>query len=70
MTENTNETIIENTETTEQTSDKTIGDSFARRRNKAFWTLLKTFFDMANLAGFRIESRIRIRDVKTGKIYE
>lgn len=70
MTENTNETIAENIETTEQASDKPISDNFARRRNKAFWTLLKTFFDMANLAGFRIEGRIRIRDLKTGKIYE
>lgn len=70
MAENTNETIIENTETTEQVAEKPISESFARRRNRAFWTLLKTFFDMANLAGFRIEGRIRIRDLKTGKIYE
>lgn len=34
-----------------------------------FKKLLNTFFNIAELSGFHIESRIEIRDKKTGKIW-
>lgn len=69
----TNETVIEeNTMDQNQTANTTDPkkDQFARRRNQQFYNLLKTFFAICNLSGFRIEGRIRIRDLKTGRVYE
>lgn len=69
----TNETVIEeNTMDRNQTANTTDPkkDQFARRRNQQFYNLLKTFFTICNLSGFRIEGRIRIRDLKTGRVYE
>lgn len=36
-----------------------------RRFNK----LLRTIFSLCELAGFRVESRIELRDLKTGKVW-
>lgn len=35
-----------------------------------FYNLLNTLFNVCTLAGFRIEGRVKIRDLKTGKIWE
>ena len=43
---------------------------FARRRTKQFYELIKTIFSICNLSGFRVEGHIRIKDLKTGKVYE
>ncbi|MCC8049725.1 MAG: hypothetical protein LIP10_03565 [Clostridiales bacterium] len=35
-----------------------------------FYKLLKTMFAMAECAGYRVESRIVLRDKKTGKVWK
>lgn len=45
-------------------------EQFARRRTRQFYNLIKTIFAICNLSGFRVEGRIRIKDLKTGKVYE
>lgn len=45
-------------------------EQFARRRTKQFYELIKTIFSICNLSGFRVEGHIRIKDLKTGKVYE
>lgn len=38
--------------------------------SQRFYNLLHTLFNMCTLAGFRIEGRVKIRDLKTGKVWE
>lgn len=38
--------------------------------SKRFYNLLHTLFNVCTLAGFKIEGRIKIRDLKTGKVWE
>lgn len=44
--------------------------SFERRRTRQFYSFLKTVYSIANLAGFHIEGRIKVKDTKTGKVWE
>lgn len=67
MTDNTVETHEITTEEAEAMHKK---EMFARRRTQQFYELIKTFFTICNLSGFRIEGRIRVKDLKTGKVYE
>lgn len=77
MTNTTEETAVNTIETKEITMDQeqTAEDirkkeNFARRRTKQFYELIKTIFSICNLSGFRVEGHIRIKDLKTGKVYE
>lgn len=35
-----------------------------------FYNLLHMIFNICKLAGFKLEGRIRLRDMKTGKVWE
>lgn len=41
-----------------------------RMAKKRFYTFLKTVYNVANLAGLHIEGRIKVKDIKTGKVWE
>lgn len=75
--QNTEETAVNTIETKEITveQENTAQDirrqeAFARRRKQQFYTLIKTIFNICNISGFRVEGHIRIKDLKTGKVYE
>ena len=53
---------------TEQDVAKAI-DKEARDR-KRFFSLLHTIFYICRLAGFKIEGRITMRDLRTGKVWK
>lgn len=38
--------------------------------SQRFYNLLHTLFNVCTLCGFRIEGRVKIRDLKTGKVWE
>lgn len=59
----TNETSVE-----EKNSRKKFRD--LPNDDKRFYNLLRTLFNVCTLAGFRIEGRVKIRDLKTGKVWE
>lgn len=40
------------------------------REDQRFYNFLHLIFNMASLAGFRIEGRIKVRDLKSGKTWE
>lgn len=44
-------------------------DREADRAEERFKKLLNTIFNICDLAGFELESRIAIRDKKTGKVW-
>lgn len=56
--------------TEEEANEMHKKELFARRRTKQFYELIKTIFAICNLSGFRVEGHIRIKDLKTGKVYE
>lgn len=52
-------------------NDAELRKAYAERRaTKRFYSFLNTIFTIANLSGFRIEGRITVRDLKTGKVFE
>lgn len=74
MTNTTEETAVNPIETREiseeEANEAWKKQQFARRRTKQFYELIKTIFSICNLSGFRVEGHIRIKDLKTGKVYE
>lgn len=41
-----------------------------RRAKRRFYKFLDTIYKIAQLSGFRIEGRIVVRDIRTGKVFE
>lgn len=39
-------------------------------KNARFYKLLYTIFSVCELAGFELQGRVRLKDKRTGKIYE
>ena len=39
-------------------------------KNGRFYKLLYTIFSLCELAGFELQGRVRLKDKRTGKIYE
>ena len=60
----------ENTMTETEKTDIQKKTAFERRRTRQFYSFLKTVYSIANLAGFHIDGRIKVTDVKTGKVWE
>lgn len=45
-------------------------DRNERRATRRFYKFLDTIYKIAQLAGFRIEGRIVVRDIRTGKVFK
>lgn len=66
--------MAKETRNSEHYYDPTASDAidtagFQIQRQKDLEDMLHVFWDVAKLAGFNIQSRIVIKDLKTGKIY-
>ena len=63
---------IEQTETTTEIAEEQQKRNFKDldKDSQRFYNLLHALFNICNLAGFRIEGRVKIRDMKTGKVWE
>lgn len=59
----------EKPEPQEKTVDCTDELSKEERSRKRFFSLLHTIFYICRLAGFKIEGRITMRDLRTGKVW-
>lgn len=66
--ENKEQTVEETVEKTEVKSDqkKKRMDKDTQR----FYSLLHVIFSVCSLSGFRLEGRVQLRDLKTGKLWE
>ena len=63
--------IVDTTKKVEDTHSEDRENSFqAKRARRRFYTFLRTVFNIANLSGLRVESRIVVRDLRTGEIFE
>lgn len=60
---------LENNETTETPKTEKNFKNLDRDSQR-FYNLLHTLFNVCTLCGFRIEGRVKIRDLKTGKVWE
>lgn len=60
---------LENNETTETPKTEKNFKNLDKDSQR-FYNLLHTLFNVCTLCGFRIEGRIKIRDLKTGKVWE
>lgn len=45
-------------------------DRNERRATRRFYKFLDTIYKIAQLAGFRIEGRIVVKDIRTGKVFK
>lgn len=41
-----------------------------QKANKRFWDFLDLVYKLARMSGLYIEGRIKVRDIKTGKVWE
>lgn len=63
--------IVDTTKKVEDNHSEDRENSFqAKRARRRFYTFLRTVFNIANLSGLRVESRIVVRDLRTGEIFE
>lgn len=63
--------IVNTTKKIEDNHSEDRENSFqAKRARRRFYTFLRTVFNIANLSGLRVESRIVVRDLRTGEIFE
>lgn len=63
--------IVDTTKKVEDDHSEDRENSFqAKRARRRFYTFLRTVFNIANLSGLRVESRIVVRDLRTGEIFE
>lgn len=73
-TSNNNENIkvvdsaIENSVDTNNATDKTAIEQ--SKETKRYWNLIKCLTDVCKIAGFRLENRVVVTDLRTGKTWE
>lgn len=70
-TENEIVTVDETEDISVEAEENAEGEKAPYDKNAArFYGLLKVIFQVCHIAGFKLEGRVHLRDLKTGKLWE